>query len=186
MNSENMHRVCPVEGAKGLDNFIRRFLQNPKKLLGPYIKPGMTFVDLGCGPGFFTVEVAKMLNGQGKVIAVDLQDGMLDIVRKKINGTPLEQRVVLNKCSENSINIKEPVDFILAFYMIHEVADKERLFREMSAILKSGGLIYVIEPKFFVSKREFAKMVNIAKDHGFEPVNKPRVHFGTTVLLKKV
>ncbi|MGA3012512.1 MAG: class I SAM-dependent methyltransferase [Bacteroidales bacterium] len=186
MNTENMHRVCPVELAGGLDNIIRKFLQNPKKLLEPYIKPGMTFVDLGCGPGFFTVEVAKMLKGQGKVIAVDLQDRMLDIVRKKITDTPLEQLVVLNKCSEDSINVKEPVDFILAFYMIHEVPDKERLFREMSAILKSAGLIYVIEPKFFVSKREFAKMVNIAQDHGFEPAAQPRVHFGTTVLLRRV
>ena len=186
MNTENMHRVCPVERAKGLDNFIRKYLQNPKKLLGSYIQPGMTFVDLGCGPGFFTVEVAKMLNDNGKVIAVDLQDGMLDIVRKKIAGTSLEYRVVLNKCSENSININEPVDFILAFYMIHEVPDKERLFREMSAVLKSGGLIYVIEPKYFVSKREFSKMVKIAKDHGFEPAGQPRVHFGITMLLKWV
>ena len=186
MNTENMHRVCPVERAKGLDNFIRKYLQNPTKLLGPYIQPDMTFLDLGCGPGFFTIEVAKMINGKGKVIATDLQDGMLEIVRKKIANTPLEQRVVLNKCSESSINVSEPVDFILAFYMIHEVPDKERLFREMSAILKKNGLLFVIEPKYFVSKREFSKMITIAKEHGFQPVANPRVHFGTTVLMNKI
>ena len=55
----------------------------------------MTVVDMGCGPGFFTVEMAKLLNGGGTVIAADLQEGMLEKVRQKIAGTALEQRVRL-------------------------------------------------------------------------------------------
>jgi len=62
-------RVCPVEIAGGLDNSLRRLFQNPKRILKPYIKDGMTVLDLGCGPGFFSVEIAKMMNGTGSVIA---------------------------------------------------------------------------------------------------------------------
>ena len=39
----------------------------------------MTVLDIGCGPGFFTREIAKMLNGTGKVIDANIQEGMLKI-----------------------------------------------------------------------------------------------------------
>ena len=52
--SDKSKRVCPVERAGGLYNKIRRWLQNPQKILRPYIEEGMTVLDLGCGPGFFS------------------------------------------------------------------------------------------------------------------------------------
>jgi len=51
-------RLCPVKHAGTLDNKIRKMLQDPKKILGPYIKKGISVLDLGCGPGFFTVAMA--------------------------------------------------------------------------------------------------------------------------------
>ena len=84
MSIEKNKRICPVEYAGGLDNSFRRLLQNPGKILKPYIHEGMTVLDLGCGPGFFSIEIAKMLKDSGKVIAADLQEGMLERVRQKI------------------------------------------------------------------------------------------------------
>lgn len=99
MNSKSDHdnHVCPVENAGVLDHSLRRLIQNPHKILKPYIKSGMTVVDLGCGPGFFTIEMAKLLNRSGTVIAADLQEGMLEKVRQKIYRTTLEQRVKLHQ-----------------------------------------------------------------------------------------
>ena len=68
MNKNKASHTCPVELAGGLDNSIRKFLQNPHKILKPYIKDGMTILDVGCGPGYFSVEMAKLLNGSGKVM----------------------------------------------------------------------------------------------------------------------
>jgi len=59
------NRVCPVELAGSLDNKIRRWLQNPQKILDPYVKEGMKVLDLGCGPGFFSTAMAKMV---GKIL----------------------------------------------------------------------------------------------------------------------
>ena len=70
--SDRTGRVCPVERAGSLDNTIRRWLQNPKKILGPYLDEGMTVVDIGCGPGFFSIDMAQMVGKSGRVIAVDL------------------------------------------------------------------------------------------------------------------
>jgi ubiquinone/menaquinone biosynthesis C-methylase UbiE len=183
MSKEINKRICPVELAGGLDNSIRRLLQNPQKLLRPYIREGMTVLDLGCGPGFFSVEIAKMLNDSGKVIAADLQQGMLEKINKKIKGTELEQRIKIHKCEDIKIGVTENVDFVLVFYMIHEVPNQDNLLRELKSILKPDGKIFIIEPKFHVSKKSFEEMINRIKDIGFEIIDRPKVFFSRTVLF---
>jgi len=181
-NDKNSH-VCPVEIAGGLDNSFRKLLQNPYKIMEPYIIEGMTVLDLGCGPGFFSLEIAKLLKDSGKVIAADLQEGMLEKVRNKIKGTNLEQRVELHKCEKTQIGITEKVDFVLAFYMIHEVPSQDKLLEELKSILKPNGKIYIIEPKFHVSKKSFEVLIDKIKSMGFEIMESPRVFFSRTVLL---
>ena len=183
MSNDINKRICPVEYSGGLDNSFRRLLQNPRKILKPYIHEGMTVLDLGCGPGFFSVEIAKMLKDSGKVFAADLQEGMLDRVRQKIRMTALEQRINLHKCQDDSIGVTEAVDFVLVFYMIHEVPNQDNLLRELKSILKPDGKIFIIEPKFHVSKKSFEGMINKIKDIGFEIVDRPKVFISRTVLL---
>ena len=181
----NSNRICPVERASGLDNSIRRYLQNPSKILKPYIHEGMTILDLGCGPGVFTIEFARQLNGSGKVIAADLQEGMLEKIKNKIKGSDLERLIELHKCEENRTGITENVDFILCFYMIHEVPDQANLFRELKSILKPEGKLYIIEPKFHVSARAFRDMLNKLNSIGFEIIESPKVFFSRAVVLIK-
>jgi ubiquinone/menaquinone biosynthesis C-methylase UbiE len=184
MTPERNIRVCPPALAGSLDNSFRRLVQNPGKILKQYISGGMTVLDLGCGPGYFTAEIAKMLNTSGKVIAADLQDGMLDKVRKKIKGTVLESRVELHKCVETSTGISGTVDFILCFYMIQEVPDQNSHFIELKSNLRPEGRLYIIEPKFHVSKKDFEKMLVRLDSFGFEVIESPKVFFSRTVLLK--
>lgn len=61
MKLERENRVCPVEHAGSLDNKIRKWLQNPRKILQPFVSEGMTVLDLGCGPGFFSIDMAHMV-----------------------------------------------------------------------------------------------------------------------------
>jgi Methylase involved in ubiquinone/menaquinone biosynthesis len=175
--------VCPVERAGGLDNFIRRWLQNPKKLLRPYIMEGAEVLDMGCGPGFFSIEIAKLLNNSGNVIAADLQEGMLDKVRQKIQGTALEHMITLHQCQERSIGLTVKVDFILAFYMVHEVPDRQKLLEEMTHLLKPGGKILIVEPKFHVSKESFKSLLDETEKIGLKVIANPKITFSRAVLL---
>jgi len=184
MKKETDPFICPSELAGSLDNKLRRWVQNPVKILKPYIKAGMTVIDLGCGPGYFTVDIAKMVHESGKVIAADLQEGMLEIVRKKINGTDLQRRVELHKCQSNSTGIAERADFILAFWMVHEVQDQDRLFEEFKAILKPEGKICIIEPKIHVTDRAFKKMTLKIISTGFKITGRPKVFFSRSLLLE--
>ena len=79
--------VCPHQISFFLDNWIRRLIQNPQKIVGPYIQAGNTVMDMGCGPGYFTIDMAKLVGPKGRVIAIDIQTKMLERVRKKAQNT---------------------------------------------------------------------------------------------------
>jgi ubiquinone/menaquinone biosynthesis C-methylase UbiE len=178
------HFVCPAELAYSLDNWLRKLVHNPEKILRPYINKGMTVLDLGCGPGYFSLGIANIVTSSGKVIAADLQEKMLEKVNRKIAGTESEEIFELQKCQEDRICVIEKVDFVLAFWMVHEVPDKIKLFSELKSILKPEGKIFVIEPKFHVTKSAFDNMLSIIRDVGFEVVGKPKVAISRAVLLK--
>lgn len=180
------NRVCPIEKAGSLDTRMRRWLQNPQKILRPYIREGMTVLDIGCGPGFFTIDMAQMVGKSGRIIAADLQEGMLQKIRDKIKGTELESRITLHKCEENKLGITEAVDFVLLFYMVHEVQNKEEFFDEISSILNTNGQALIVEPPFHVSKPAFEEMLKKARISGLIDTKGPRMFLSKTVILKKL
>jgi len=183
--SRRRNRICPVEISGSLDTRLRRWIQNPQKILGPYIKSGMTVLDLGCGPGFFTVDMAEMVGGSGRVIASDLQEGMLQKLGNKIRGTAIEERIILHKCAKDKIDLFEPVDFILLFYMVHEVSDQEAFFNELVTILKPNGQVLMVEPPFHVSEKAFKNTIEIANNAGFSIADRPKSLFNKAVLFEK-
>jgi ubiquinone/menaquinone biosynthesis C-methylase UbiE len=177
--------VCPVEHAKNLDNVLRKLVQNPKKIFGKYIKEGMVVLDVGCGPGFFSIEIAKMVGESGRVIAADLQEGMLEKVKNKVRGKDIEERIELHKCEEDTIGISTKLDFVLAFYVVHEVVDQEKFLEEIGALLKPNGMFFIVEPIFHVSKQAFEETIYKANVLGFKPIEKPRVFFSRAAVLRK-
>lgn len=179
------NHICPVERAGSLDSRSRRWFQNPWKILSPYIKEGMTVLDFGCGPGYFTIDIARMVGKSGRVIAVDLQEGMLQKLREKIHGTELEERIILHKCEENTIGVSSNIDFALAFYMVHELSNQEEFFKEIETILKPKGQFLIVEPPFHVSKAVFEETIRKTRDAGFTDVERPKVLFSKAAILKK-
>jgi ubiquinone/menaquinone biosynthesis C-methylase UbiE len=177
-------RVCPVALAGGLDNRLRRWLQNPRRLLEPHVREGMTVLDFGCGPGFFTLELAQLVGPSGRVIAVDLQAGMLEKVRAKVRGTALEGRVLLHQCPPDGIGLSQPVDFALAFYMLHELPDQVAFFTEVRPLLAPKGRLFIVEPPFHVSRAEFETTLRTAQGAGFIVAARPRVAFSKAALLR--
>lgn len=184
MNAIDNKRVCPVERAGTLDVSIRKLLHNPGKILSPYISEGMTVLDMGCGPGYFTMEIAKLVGNNGKVIAADLQDGMLEKVKVKIKNSRLESVIKLYKCQNDKIGLTEKVDFVLVFYMLHEVPDQNNFIREIKTLLSPDGKVLIVEPKFHVSNGNFRKSMHIIEQNGFRIIEKPKVLFSRTLLLE--
>lgn len=184
MPQTNTH-VCPAALAGSLDNSLRKMVHNPKKILIDYIKGGMVVLDVGCGPGLFSREIARMVGEDGKVIAADLQKGMLETLANKIKGSEIEKRIILHQCASDKIGVSEAVDFVLAFYMVHEVPNQLGFFQELNSILKPQGEILLVEPMFHVSKSAFERTVDLACQTGLKVLKKEKVFFSRAVVLGK-
>ena len=98
--------VCPWWVCYSFDNPLRRLFHDPERLLDPYVKPGMTVVDIGCGMGYFTVGLAKLVGPEGKVIAVDLQQQMLDALERRARRAGMADRIVLHRCRKESLGVR--------------------------------------------------------------------------------
>jgi len=183
MQNKKTH-IHSVEKLGALESAFRYRFQNPTKIVGPYIKPGMTVLDLGCGPGFFTTEIARLLHRTGKVIAADIQNGMLDKVVQKISGTDFEGIVQIHKCQEKCINLTEEIDFVLAFYSFHEMSSLEKIIDEIKVLLKPDGKILIAEQKFHVRKEAFREIIDLMKIKGFRVIGTPKVFLSRAVLME--
>jgi ubiquinone/menaquinone biosynthesis C-methylase UbiE len=145
----------------------------------------MTVLDAGCGMGFFTIGMARLLKGKGKVLAVDLQEGMLESLRRRAIKAGVADTITPVLCTPGSLGIEGPVDFALAFWMVHETPDRAAFLSEAHSVLRPGGQLLITEPLFHVSAKAFNETLALAWHAGFRVVSSPKVSFSRTVLLRK-
>jgi len=176
-------RVCPWWLAWTFDNPLRRFLHDPQKLLGPHVREGMIVADIGCGMGYFSVAMARMVGRTGSVIAVDLQQKMLDICRWRAQRAGVVDRIRTVQAAADDISISEPVDFVLAFWMVHEVTDIPRFFGQVATVLGPSGTMLYAEPRMHVSQKRFEAILRFAQEAGFQVGATPQVRLSRSALL---
>jgi ubiquinone/menaquinone biosynthesis C-methylase UbiE len=175
--------VCPATYSCSLDNFVRRIVHKPEKILKPFISEGMTVLDMGCGPGYFTAEMARRVGEKGRVIAADLQQGMLDKMIRKISRYGLEKRVEAHLCKPGRTGIEQKVDFILTFWMVHEVPDQQKFFEELRLLMNYGGKLLIAEPKIHVTLRSFSSMTFRLEQAGLQITDRPEIALSRSLLL---
>jgi len=177
--------VCPWWLAYTFDHPIRRFFHKPDQMLAKFVKEGMTVVDIGCGMGYFSIGLAKILKGNGKIIAVDIQKEMLEVLEKRARSAGVFDMIQPRLSKEDDIGITEPIDFALTFWMVHEIPEKTRFLQQIHAVLKDSGLLLIAEPKFHVSESQFEEEKDIARKVGFGIKEEPKITFSHSVLYEK-
>jgi ubiquinone/menaquinone biosynthesis C-methylase UbiE len=156
--------------------------------LGPFIKEGMTVLDVGCAMGFFSLPAARMVGLNGKVICIDLQQKMIDVLQRRARRAGLFHSMELRLCAEDGLGLRDragTADFAFAIAVVHEVPDSALLFQEIHQTLKPSGHLLVVEPKGHVSVEAFDATVATAPEAGFAVLERSKNRFGHTVLLKK-
>lgn len=190
-NPERHHQreIFSAKDAAHLDTPLRRFLYHPDRLAERYAKTGDRVLDFGCGPGFFTREFAKRVGENGQVFAVDLQEEMLRTVREKMETEGLTSRIVTHRCLPDSISLPEELngtfDVATTIFVVHEVPDPAKLFREIAKLLRSGGTLFFSEPPFLVSGNEFRKKIAFAEQAGFLQVDRFLFFVNRAAVLRK-
>ena len=174
--------TCPWWFVHAFDNPARRLLQDPRAILGGLVEEGQTVVDVGCGAGFFSLALAGMVGPEGKVLGVDIQAKMLEMARRRARHRGLEGRIEFRLSEPARLGLQGPVDFVLAFWMVHEVPNQAGFLGEIKSILKPAGRLLLVEPKVHVSKARFEKTVELAGVSGFEVSPGPKVRFSRSAL----
>jgi ubiquinone/menaquinone biosynthesis C-methylase UbiE len=109
------------------------------------IQPGECVLELGPGPGAFTVEASKRLGPQGRLVAVDIQPRMIELVARRAREhglTNVEARVA----SAYEMPLDDAsVDRAFLVTVLPEIPDHTRALRELHRVLKPGGLLSVTE-----------------------------------------
>lgn len=177
--------VCPWWLIYSFDNPLRRLVQKPERILGDLARPGDRCLDVGCGFGYFTIPLARLVGPAGSVTAVDLQSEMLEGVRRRARKRGQLTRIVLHQADSSGLLLEGPFDVVLAFWMMHEVADQEALLSELWDVLKTGGLLLIAEPKMHVNAAAFQRTVERAERIGFEPFREPRIFFSRSIVMTK-
>ena len=177
--------TCPWWLAYSWDHRLRKLVHDAHLILKPYLSEGNRVADIGCGMGYFSIAMAEYVGASGKVFAVDLQQQMLDVLKKRSQKRNVQGRILtmLAGCEKSDVDVS--LDFILTFWMLHEVEDKEAFLRNWYSYLKDGGNYLLVEPRIHTSRTLFDKEVKMCKQIGFEQVSRPRVRLSRAVLFRK-
>ena len=124
--------VCPVWIGYLLASPLRKLFQNPDKILSPWVREGMTVLDVGCAMGFFTLPLARMVGPSGKVVCIDLQEKMIQALSRRARKADLLDRIDARICPSDSLGLADlngQIDFTLLMAVVHEVPDPSSLRR---------------------------------------------------------
>lgn|GEM_PF-3038533 len=144
MNDNNGYRMM----AAFLQSRVRRIFDPPEgviNLLG--VHEGMYIADIGCGPGVFSIEIAKRVGDSGLVYAIDSSSYMISRVESLIKALKLNNVKAINTDASNlSMIPSETVDASIFIYSLHHISKKVDAVREALRITKHGGKVLILDP----------------------------------------
>lgn len=141
------------------------------------LQPGMTVLDVGCGPGRLAIPVAQKVGPEGRVVAMDIQDGMLQRVQKKAKAANLTNI----KCFQEGIGQGKleqgKFDRVLLVSVLGEVLKQDTALKEIFEALKPDGILSVTETIFDPHFQSRTKVLKLAESIGF----KEKCRFGNFI-----
>ena len=175
------HSVCPWWLGWALASPVRRWIEDPAALLGPWVAPGSRVLEVGPGMGFFTIPLAERVGPTGKVVCVDLQPRMLAGLTRRLRRRGLGDRVEIRGGEPTELGIEdlhESFDFAVLIHVLHEVPDPGATLAQMAAALRAGGRLLLVEPRGHCSDSQFAAELAAAAEAGLSLDPASPEHFG--------
>jgi len=124
------------------DNPILPLVRNPYKLLNVAgLKKGQKVVEVGCGPGFFTIPAARIVGEEGRIYAIDVHPRAVDRVKKKVEKAALKNVTPLCINASNTGLPGGSVDLAFLFGLRSIAGGLESVIFELHRLLKPGGIL---------------------------------------------
>jgi ubiquinone/menaquinone biosynthesis C-methylase UbiE len=118
----------------------RRKWQDPEAILTDAgLRPGMTFMDIGCGQGFFTVPAAKIVGKTGKVYALDISRANIEVLRTKAAEAGLTNINLKTGRAEDTLLCESCADILFFGIVLHDFEDPLKVLAKARAMVKPTG-----------------------------------------------
>jgi ubiquinone/menaquinone biosynthesis C-methylase UbiE len=167
---------------------VRKLAHNPARILGPFVRAGMTVLEPGPGMGFFTLELARLVGPEGRVVAVDVQPKMIAGLRRRAQRAGLSDRIEARLAPAATMALDGydgHFDLIVAFAVVHEMPSAATFFAEAARAMKAGASLLLVEPAGHIGKEEFDNELALAARNGLSVVDRPAISRSLGALLKK-
>ncbi len=124
------------------DNPLLPIFRNPYKLLkAAGLKPGQKVLEVGCGPGFFTIPAAKIAGEEGFIYAVDVHPLAIERVKEKIERVKIKNiKPILTNASNTGLPDRS-IDLAFLFGLQYVAGGLENVIAEIQRTLKDGGVL---------------------------------------------
>jgi len=164
---------------------VRRLFQEPEAILSPYVSAGMTCVEIGCGMGFFTVAMARMVGPQGRVYALDVEPKVLEELLRRAERAGVAEHVRTMLCPAEELSVEGPADFALAVWSMHELEDPALGVARLRDCLKPGAYFLVAEPLWHVRRAQYEQTLRTIEAGGFMQSGAATVRFSRAAVFRK-
>jgi ubiquinone/menaquinone biosynthesis C-methylase UbiE len=167
-----LHPVpIPWRWVRFIDNPLRRWVQNPVKVLEQMgIHEGMRVLELGPGSGLFTLEASRRAGSSGRLYCLDIQPQLIARLKRKIERDGLENVALMVGDAAALPFADNSLDLAFLVTVFGEIPNKDEALRELYRVLCLGGILSVseilVDPDYSLP----GTIISQAHKAGFEPV----------------
>jgi ubiquinone/menaquinone biosynthesis C-methylase UbiE len=133
-------------GADWLERADREEIEQPERVLDALaLQPGDVVADVGAGTGYFSLRIARRVAPGGRVLATDIQPGMLALLKKNIEAAQLTNVVPILATEEDARLPEDAVDLVLMVDVYHELSRPFHVLRQVRKALRAKGRLVLVE-----------------------------------------
>jgi ubiquinone/menaquinone biosynthesis C-methylase UbiE len=139
--------IC-INAYKVFDDEERRKWQNPEAILADIgLKTGFTFMDIGCGHGFFALPAARIVGEKGKVYGLDVDEEAIAFLRKKALAEGLRNLILQAGEAEKTIFCESCADVVFFGIVFHDFDDQAKVLMNAKRMLRTIGRLVDLDWK---------------------------------------
>jgi len=180
--------IYPSFLAFWLDFPLRKLIISPKELSKRlYLKNNLNVLEIGSGPGFFSVEIARQIP-DGRLELFDIQKEMLEKARRKVRKYGLSNTGFTQGNAERLPYKNNKFDLIFLVTVLGEISDKKKALKSIYSLLKPLGLLSITEQKGDPDFIPISELISTVEEEGFEFVEsfKKKTHYTANFRKPKI
>lgn len=172
----------PATRAGVLLHPLRRWVHPVRPMLELFrLRPGDTVLELGPGPGYFSIEASRLLGPQGTLLCLDVQPGMLRLLRQRLEEHGLTNAHPIAGDALNLPLADGCLDAAFLVSVLGEIPDRPRALAELRRVLRPGGALSICEHLTDPDYQLETSVRDLCRASGFQPLDHQRQLLGYTI-----